>query len=244
MKKIIMLMSVVVSMFAYDKILSQSKIQEVISKTPLYSEVKKNKNLKLKGVEKKDFYIITLSGKLGSADFFVTKDFKYTILGNVIDNTTKAPLQPNYPPRKFHGDKKVVKDGVLFTFGSGKKDLYVVTDPECPWCRKFAQQSKKANLSKKYKIHILFLPIHKDSMNMIYYILSAPTQQEKAKRFSEVLKGSDKWKDFKPSKQQKETIDKLIKKSTKAVFELKAQGTPSFYDKDLNEIKDWSKILQ
>jgi len=249
MKKVVLSLGLVLSLFASDKLLAPTKAKTILEKTPLFSQLKTKLDkgtLKVKGVEKKDFYIITVYDKRGEGNFFVTKDLKYTILGNVIDNQTKTPLKAEYPAKKFSGKKDIVKNGVLFSFGNGDKDLYVVTDPECPFCQKFEKLAKKAKLGEQYKIHIIFLPLpfHKHSKDMIYYILSAKTDAQKAKRFHETLTGDTKWASFTPTKAQKAKIDAELKKAQKAVEELGARGTPSFYDENFTEIKNRGKLFQ
>ncbi|RUM56932.1 MAG: thiol:disulfide interchange protein [Nautilia sp.] len=248
MKKLLLASLITISSFA-DTFLNQNQALNILKHTPIYSQLKQkidNKILKVKGIEKKDFYIITLYNNQGSGNIFLTKDLKYTILGNILNNTTKRPLEANYPAEPFKGNKEIVKNGVVFSFGNGKKDLYVVTDPECPFCRRFEQLAQKYNIENKYRIHIIFLPLsfHKHSKDMIYYILSAKTNAEKVKRFKETLSGDNSWSQFKPTKEEKEKIDKIISKSIKAANELKAQGTPSFYDKNFNEIKNRESILR
>jgi thiol:disulfide interchange protein DsbC len=248
MKKILLSLSLVASLFATDKMLSSSKAMQVLKATPIYNNLKSklNNGLKVKGVDKKDFYIITVYDKRGEGNFLVTKDLKYTILGNVIDNKTSRPIRADYPAQPFKGNAQVVKNGVLFSFGSGKKDLYIVTDPECPFCQRFEKIAKKTDFAKKYRIHVIFLPLpfHKDSMAMIDYILSAPTEAEKVKRFHQTLQGGNEWRSFKPTSAQKVKVAKEIAKSKKAVAELGARGTPSFYDENMKEIKDREKLFK
>jgi len=242
MKKILLSLGIVASLFASDKILPKTEALSLLKLTPIYYRVapELGKNIKLKGVEKEDFYILTLQTPQGSGNIYLTKNKKYTILGNVFDNKKHQMILPHYKV-----DKKVIDKGVVFTFGKGKTDIYIVTDPQCPFCREFEKKSKDSNLAKNYKVHVIFLPLsfHKYSKDMIYYILSAKTEAEKAKRFHETLQGGNEWKNFKPTKAQKEAIDKKIKESEKAAAELGAQGTPSFYDSKFNEINR-NKLLK
>jgi len=248
MRKVLLSLSLVASLFASDKLLPQKQVEKILKSSPVYSQVKSklNKGLKVKGVDKGDFYIITVYGKRGEGNLFISKDLKYTILGNILDNKKKTLLRADYPVEPFKGNKEIVKNGIVFSFGKGKKDLYVVTDPQCPFCQRFEKLAEKSHLSDKYKIHIIFLPLsfHKHSKDMIYYILSANTDQERAKRFRETLTGSDNWKTFKPSALQKAKIDKELKKSLKAVDELGARGTPSFYDQNMKEIKNRRELFK
>jgi thiol:disulfide interchange protein DsbC len=248
MKKILSIGLLTVSLFASDKVLNQNEALKILKASPYYNQVAHylKQGFKVKGQDKGDFYLITVYGKKGGGNLFITKDLKYTILGIILNNKTKQTIQPTYPSEPFHGDKQTVKDGVVFTIGHGNKELYIVTDPECPFCQRFEKLAEKSHLSDKYTIHVIFLPLsfHKHSKDMIYYILSAKNEKEKAKRFKETLNGSKAWSKFKPTKQEKENIDKIISKSKKAANELGVKGTPSFYDKNMNEIKDRGSIFR
>ena len=246
MKKLVLAGLTALSLMASDKLLPQDKVMQVLKSTPIYNTIapRLSQGVKVKGVKKDGFYIITVYDKKGEGSFFVTNDLKYTILGNIIDNKTARAIRPDYPVEKFHGNKDIVKNGVLFTVGHGKKDIYIVTDPECPFCRQFEKYAKQYKLGEKYTMHVIFLPLpfHHHSKAMIYYILSAKTNAEKAKRFTETLSGSNAWQKFHPTKAQKENIDKQIAKSLKAVEELGAKGTPTIYDKNMNEM-DRNKVF-
>jgi len=250
MKKLILASLVTLSAFA-SNLLNQTEALDILKATPIYNQIapKLKQGLKVKGQDKGDFYLITIYDEKGSGNIFITKNLKYTVLGNILNNKTKEMLHPTYPPKPakpFTGNKQTVKDGIVFSFGYGREDLYVVTDPECPFCRKFEKLAEQNHLADKYKIHVIFLPLsfHKNSKSMIYYILSAKNEQEKVKRFKKTLVGGNEWKNFTPTKEQKENIDKIISKSEKSANELKAQGTPSFYDKNFKEIKNRGSILK
>ena len=130
----------------------------------------------------------------------------------------------------------------MFTFGEGDKDIYIVTDPECPFCRLMEKQ-KKDILKKNYRVHVILMPLpfHKYAKAMSYYILAGKTDQERAKRMSEVLEGSNKWKNFHPTKEQIQKFNQELKNAKKAANELGAQGTPSVYDSNFNPIP-WPEL--
>ena len=239
MKKLILSLSVAVSIFAFDKVLPQKETLNILKETPLYQRlapILKKENIKLKGTLKDDFYIIELDTPRGKGLIYVTKDKKYTIIGRIIDKNGK-PLIPNFPK-----NANIVKEGVLFTFGKGDKDIYLVTDPECPFCRMMAKQ-KSDLLEKNYKVHVILMPLpfHKNAKAMSYYILAGKNDKERAKRMKEVLEGSNKWKNFHPTKEEIKKFNEELEKSRKAANELGAQGTPSVYDKNFNPI-DWTDL--
>ncbi|AZV45769.1 thiol:disulfide interchange protein [Nautilia sp. PV-1] len=240
MKKIILSLGIIASLFASDKLLSQKKLNEVLKSSLIYPKLSKDIKkgiVKVRGVEKDGFYIINIKTPRGVGNIYITKDKKYTIIGNILNNKNGQPLTGNFPV-----NKKIVEKGVLFTFGNGKKEIYLVTDPQCPFCR-MMEKEKKGFLNKNYKVHVILfpLPFHKYAKAMSYYILAAKTDQEKAKRLQEILGGSNEWKNFHPTKAQKAKFDKMLENSKKAVEELGARGTPTVYDKNFNKI-NWTTL--
>lgn len=240
MKKILVLVGLVSIVFGSDKLLSQKELNEVLKSSYIYPKliqgIKKG-YIKVRGVKKDGFYIINIKTKRGSGNIYITEDKKYTIIGNVIDNKTKTPLIAKFPI-----NEKIVKEGVSFTFGKGDKEIYLITDPECPFC-KMLEKEKKEILEKNYKVHVILYPLsfHKNAKAMSYYILAGKDDKEKSKRLKEVLQGSNEWKNYKPTKEEKEKLNNILNNAQKAVEELGARGTPTLYDKDFNQI-NWPTL--
>ena len=240
MKKTLLSIGIVASLFAGDTLLTKKELNEVLKSSFIYPKLKKDIKkgiVKVRGVFKDGFYIINIKTPRGAGNIYITKDKKYTILGNVLNNKDGSPLRANFPV-----NKKIVQNGIAFTFGKGNKEIYLVTDPECPYCRMMEEKTKK-NLKKNYRVHVILFPLsfHKNAKAMSYYILAGKTDEEKDKRFREVLGGSNAWKNYKPSKEEKEKFDKILANSKKAVEELGARGTPTVYDKDFNQI-NWTTL--
>ena len=184
-------------------------------------------------VEKKDnFYIVMVKGERSRGEFYITKDKKYAIFGNVLDLKTGKNIRGDFPL-----NKALIEKGVAFTYGSGNKDIYLVTDPQCPFCR-MLEKRKGDMLAKKYRIHVILfpLPFHQYAKPMTEYILAGKTDAEKAARLRRILHGSNEWKNFKPTPKQKEQIEKKMKEMQAAVNELGVQGTPSVYNSNFKQI--------
>jgi len=234
MKKILVSITLAASLFAFDKVLPQNKTMEILKSTPIYNQIasliKKGK-IKTKAALKDNFYIIEITTSKGKGLIYVTKDKKYTIIGKVLKQNGQM-LVPNFPK-----NAEIIKKGVMFTFGEGKKDIYIVTDPECPFCRMMEKQ-KKDILEKNYRVHVILMPLpfHKKAKAISYYILAGKNNKEKAKRMQEVLEGSNTWKNYHPTKEEIAKFNKELELSKKAAQELGAHGTPSIYDKNFNPI--------
>jgi thiol:disulfide interchange protein DsbC len=242
MKKLFLSLGIAVSLFASDKLLSQNELNNVLKSSILYprlaQDIKKG-IIKVRGVKKDGFYIINIQTPRGAGNIYITADKKYTILGRILDNKSGSILEGNFPK-----NKEVINEGISFTFGKGKKDLYVVTDPECPFCRMMEQKTKDT-LAKNYRVHVILfpLPFHKNAKNMSCYILAGKNDAERTKRFKETLLGGENWKNYKPSKAELQKCYQELEKSKKAATELQAKGTPSVYDENFNSIS-WPSLTK
>jgi thiol:disulfide interchange protein DsbC len=242
MKKLFLSLSVAISLFASDKLLPQKELNSVLKSSILYprlaQDIKKGL-IKVRGVKKDGFYIINIQTKRGAGNIYITADKKYTIIGRILNNKNGSTLSANFPV-----NKKIVNEGISFSFGNGKKDLYVVTDPECPFCRMMEQKTKNT-LAKNYRVHVILfpLPFHKDAKAMSCYILAGKTDKEKSQRMKKTMLGGNEWKNYKPSKAELNKCYGELEKSKRAAIELQAKGTPSVYDENFNSI-EWPSLIK
>jgi len=154
---------------------------------------------------------------------------KYIFIGQAITSKGKV-LNNNIV------NINIIKKGTAFTFGKGKKDLYIVTDPQCPFC--IALFKKNLNkLMNNYKVHIIFMPltsIHPLAEKMVKYILAGKNNNERFKRFKELetqnFSNFNKFDFNKLDKNTQEKINKEYEYNLKASKELNANGTPSIYN--------------
>jgi len=156
----------------------------------------------------------------------------------------------NGEPYLLPVDSEIVKKGVAFTISDptykGKKeDLYLVTDPQCPYCQRFEENMDK-EIAKKYNIHVIPMPLsfHDQAKPMLYWVLSAKTKAEQADRMEKVMKGDMSYKKFSPTPEQKATADKVFEDANNAASELGAQGTPMVFDKDMKPIENYFFLMK
>lgn len=214
---------------------------ELLKVTPIYQRIApliQKGIVKVRGVEEGEFYILQVKTPRGSGNIYITKDKKYTILGQVIENKSGAPLLPKFPI-----NRSVVEKGILFSFGNGKKELYLVTDPQCPFCRMMERKTAE-NLEKNYRVHVILLPLsfHRNARQMSYYILAGKNEEERAKRLKAILSGSSEWKNYTPTPEEKAKFEAELQKSERAAEELGARGTPSVYDANFTQFP-WSQLI-
>ena len=194
--------------------------------------------LTIKGaIEKPESYILKLEAKSpqGSQNItaFLDKKTSELYIGSAYDKEGKMI--------EFPKDANIVKEGVAFTYGNGKKEIYLITDPECPYCSKF-EQAANGKLAD-YTVHVILVPLsfHKKSPAMIEWIMMGKNDVERKTRFEEVmLKGSTKYteliKDVKKPFVYSSEVAPYKGKSEAAAREMNMRGTPALYDAEFNAI--------
>ena len=245
MKKTIMLSIAAivasVNLSAADTAMTKKELANVKSE---YSKVLRNPSLKLdKGIKKANgIEVIQLSANtpygVQKGKAFVIPDKGVIVFGEMFTKDGKKVSMPK--------DVKLIKESVMVTYGNGPTEIYVVSDPECPWCQRL-----ETNIdTSKYTIHLIPFPLamHKNSRAVLYWILAGKDSKEVAKRFHDHMTKQDKgaWKNFKPTAEQKAKFDKIIEKGLAAGQELEVRGTPSVFDKDMNSLNNqqMSQLMQ
>ena len=174
------------------------------------------------------------SGGKRSLEAFVDKKTGDIFLG--------AGFDINGKKYEFPINKEMIKESVALTYGTGSKILYVVTDPECPYCTKFAKES--AGKLSEYTVNVILMPLamHKNAKPMIDYIISGKDNIEKAHRYKELMNGDLSYKE---NKYDEKRLTAYVEKSMKASVELNVKGTPSFYIEKEDNIKPigWVELL-
>lgn len=247
MKKILLLASMVgvfTSNLLAGTVLTDAKVSELVKGNPILS----SKEFQVKKAEaisdnltalKLNVTMMTQKGPMErEAQGYVAKiDGKtYTFLGGAYgDKGEKVSVSM---------DKKAIEAGVLWSHGTGSEEIYLVTNPSCPWCTKFEEASSKdAEFLKKYKVNVLLMPFHEGAVEKAYWVLSAKTGAEKAERYKKVmLEGNEDWKKFTPTAEQKTALDAELAKSLAAAKELNAEGTPAVFNSKFETV-NWPTLL-
>ena len=227
-------MTLMITLNAGDPIVDKAKLQELKTK----NRVLQDPVLTIKGaIEKPDSYILKLEARSPQGSRLITafldKKTSELYIGSAYDKEGKAITFPK--------DAKVVKEGVAFSYGKGSKDIYIVTDPECPYCSRF--EKAVAGKLDDYKVHVILFPLsfHKKSPAMVDWIMQGKDEGEKKERFEEImLKASTTYKEL--IKEEKKpyvyssATQEHMKRSDKAARELNVRGTPAIYDANFNPV--------
>ncbi|MDQ7047838.1 MAG: thioredoxin fold domain-containing protein [Sulfurovum sp.] len=211
-----------------DIIVDKEKLKEIKTKNKLLQDPV----FTIKGaIEKPESYILKIVAKSARGSQLINailnKKTSDIYIGSAYDKEGKIISFPQ--------DAKTIKEGVAFSYGMGSKDIYIVTDPECPYCTKF--EKAVAGKLKDYRVHMILYPLsfHKKAPAMIEWILQGKDDAEKKERFEELmLKGSRKYtaliKDAKKPFDYNPSTQAYIAKSKQASMELGVRGTPSIFD--------------
>lgn len=226
--RVIIAMTTVTALNATDIIIDKVKLKEIKTK----NKVLQDPVLHLAGaIEKPDSYILKIEARSPQGSQLITaildKKTSELYIGSAYDKEGNAIFFPK--------DAKAIKEGVSFSYGKGSKEIYVVTDPECPYCTRF--EKAVAGKLDDYRVHVILFPLsfHKKSPAMIEWIMQGKDDVQKKERFEEVmLKGSTQYqvliKDAKKPFVYSEAVAQAMKKTDKAAMELNVRGTPAIYD--------------
>ena len=225
---------------ATEPIVNKTKLQEIKAE----NKVLQSPSLHLVGaVDKPGNYLLKLEAKSPRGTQLLT--------GFLDKKTGELHIGTGYEkdgkPILFPKDADIIKAGVSFSYGKGSKDLYLVTDPECPYCIKF-EKAAEGKLDD-YTVHVILypLPFHKKAPAMTEWIMQGKSDAEKKERLSQItLKNSTEYRALiidakKPFKYTSETQEK-VNRSQKAARELGARGTPATYDASFTQVP-WSSIV-
>jgi len=216
----------------------------IVDKTKLQELKTKNKVLQdpvihmIGAIEKPNSYILKMEARSPRGS---------QLLSAILDKQTGelyigSAYDKDGQPIVFPKDVKAIKEGVAFSYGTGSKDIYIVTDPECPYCTKF-EKAAKGKLDD-YTVHVILMPLsfHKKAPAMLEWIMQGKGDAQIKERFEEImLKGSTQYqaliKDAKKPFVYSQGVEQFMKKVNKATMELNVRGTPAIYDANFNPVE-------
>jgi len=219
---------------ATEVITDQTKLQEIKTKNVVLQDPVLHM---IGAIEKPKSYILKIEARSPRGSQLINaildKQTNELYIGSAYDKNGKPILFPK--------DAQTIKEGVAFSYGTGSKEIYVITDPECPYCTRF-EKSVHGKLSD-YTVHVIFFPLsfHKKAPAMVDWIMQGKDNTAKQERFEQVmLKGSTAYssliQDANKPYVYTEAVKPAMKKMQAAVLELNVRGTPAIYDKDFNPV--------
>lgn len=193
-----------------------------------------------KAFDSGEFYVLKIEAQGRKDELYLTKDKKFVVSGSVINTSNGLPL-------KAPVDLSALKGKEAFTYGDGKEEFILFTDPECPYCKKF--ESYFPQLKDKVKIKVFFYPLdfHPNAREISKYILSRKTKKEKIDAFFEFEIGNEsvlsKVKNTKYSTAEEEKLNNFLNEQIELGINLGVQGTPALFDKNGQSVI-WVQLLE
>lgn len=167
---------------------------------------------------------------------FLTKDKKYLLPGDAISTQNGQPLELPIDISPTLGKE-------AFTFGKGKDEYVLFTDPECPYCKKF--ESYFSQIEDKVKIRVFFFPLsfHENAKDISLYIMNQNSYKDKVDAMINTTKDSEEFKNRKIDSTKLAKLEKSLEEQMTIATDLGISGTPTLFDKNGNRIV-WAQMLQ
>ena len=216
------------TLFATQLITDKTKLQALTKE----NKVLQNPVLSIKGaIDKPGSYVLKIEARSprGSQLLSAVLDKKTgeLYIGTAYNKEGQLMAYPK--------DAQAIKEGVAFSYGDKGKDIYLVTDPECPYCSRFEKAA--AGKLGDYKVHVILMPLsfHKKAPAMIEWIMQGKDDAQRKERFEKLmLEGSTDYKtlikDAKKPFIYSDAVGAHMKKVQTSTMELDVQGTPAIYD--------------
>ncbi len=215
----------------YKKTLTLSKNEKIEKIIQFYKErLKDIPNLEIKFVEEKnnfpfEAYVFEFKTNTEQTkevifikdNFFFNEYVDFNTLEFSKDKVQEELSKDKYSNiiKELMNDKKYI-----ITLGNGNKEVYVFSDPECPFCQKHLKNIDEKYL-KEHTIHFIFISVHDNFkiLTALYNDLDkAKTKQEKLAIIKKFYFGDNDYKDFNfknNEKYKEEEIKKIFDKYLK-----------------------------
>lgn len=235
MKKILVSITMIGLMFGSAMAKEVLLKQDILNKIQNINIIKKAGFKIIKGKIVGDLYAVKATNpRSPNLTLFVTKNLKTVIIG--------AGFNAKGERIEFLTNMNKYKNKALWTVGNGKKDYYVFTDPECPFCQTFEKNLK--NLKPNAKLHVFLFPLsfHRHAISMSKYILSLKGSAARAKAIEDIAKGDTTYQKAKYTDEESIKLKKMIDDSVNLGRKLNVNGTPTVFDKNGKNI-GWPTLL-
>ena len=128
-------------------------------------------------------------------------------------------------------DFQVLKDNADLVIGSGSNELFLVTDPDCPYCKRFDGAVQNIKEDVKIYVYLKSLNIRGHDRKAVEYVLSAPKEKRAETLATYFQNGKVLLKNFKPSANTVASTDASLAKTDRFMKRFSVNGTPSLTDK-------------
>jgi len=157
---------------------------------------------------------------LGKNIIYVDSSLQYALFGGIIDTTTGVNVTDARMQEINKIDPSEFPLHHAITFGTGRKHLYIFSDPDCPFCQKLHPELAKLN---DVTIHLFLYPIKELHPNAYYKAVAIWCSKDKKAALDAVFSG----------KQVEDHIcEHPISENIELGKSLQISGTPTLFFED------------
>ncbi len=153
---------------------------------------------------------------------YITKDFKTIIYGQAFDTKT-GEIYSQFLPEEL-------RKASALTYGNGKHEVFIVSDPLCPYCMRLEKELPKYKDLITVHILLISLPMHKEAPDAIRYILSKNGDAQRFEALTEISNGKTPYSGAEYNVEILDKLNKKINEMERLGQEMKVSGTPSLFD--------------
>ena len=157
---------------------------------------------------------------------FLSQDLKSAVYGRGF-KTSNAKEYKTFTPQAHKTD-------AIFSFGKGKDEYFLFTDPLCPYCKEFEKNLKKYEDVATFYVFMIALPMHKKAPLAIDYVLSMKDDLSRYTALMDIANNKTDYLSFKTSPDIQKLYDQAKTKQELIAKEFRVQGTPTVYDSNGN----------
>lgn len=154
------------------------------------------------------------------ADMYLSPDLKTAVYGDGYNTQTGSHY--------VHTDMAAVKKTSALTIGHGPLQLYLVSDPHCPYCKRFEKELAAYEDLVTVHVVLISLPMHPKAPDAIRCVLSKP----KTERETALLAIADGKNACEGGMQNPDVFALQMEAMETSASMLRVKGTPSLYLED------------
>lgn len=165
---------------------------------------------------------------------YATKDGKYLLVGSLIDENNRNLTQERFEEiTKVNFSELPLNDAIVIKKGSGAKKLVLITDVDCPFCKKAYQWLKEKT---DYTLYVFFypLPMHPNAYEKSIKVICSENKEAALSLAKE---------DKEIPAQKCPDGENLLKKHIALAEKLGVSGTPLFITETGKKISGFNQDL-
>lgn len=122
----------------------------------------------------------------GKSVLYVDQSLRYALFGGMVDTQTGINLTDARLAEINKIDVSTLPVNHSITIGSGKKHIFVFSDPDCPFCKQLHPELSKL---KDVTIHVFLYPIKELHPNAFYHAVAVWCSADRVSALNKIFSG-------------------------------------------------------